>query len=74
MLGRSENSCDFVIEHDDSISGRHCELYRREEQWFVRDLHSSNGTKVNGQKVYQELEIHAGDILRLGQAEFLLSI
>lgn len=70
VIGRSVNACDLVIDYDNSISGKHCELFLREERWFVRDLQSSNGTKVNGQKVYQELELHTGDILKLGLLEF----
>jgi adenylate cyclase len=30
------------------VSARHCELEYRDGNWFVRDLNSSNGTRVNG--------------------------
>lgn len=74
VIGRSANVCDLVIDYDNSISGKHCEIFLREERWFVRDLKSSNGTMVNGQKVYQELEIHSGDILKLGLLEFRVGL
>ncbi|HOO26922.1 MAG TPA: FHA domain-containing protein [Lachnospiraceae bacterium] len=72
VLGRSLNMCDLVIDYDDSVSGRHCEICMRESGWFVRDLQSSNGTLVNGQKVYQELELHSGDVLQLGRLRFIV--
>ncbi len=70
ILGRGKNRCDIVIDYDDSVSGQHCELYLRGGQWVVRDLQSSNGTQVNDQKVYQEMELYSGDILKMGQLEF----
>ncbi len=68
IVGRSPRLCDVAIEYDDSISGRHCELSVREGCWYVRDLGSSNGTRVNNQKVFQELMLKCGDILQLGQS------
>ena len=67
IVGRSKSRCDVVIDYDDSVSGRHCELTVKDSSWYVRDLKSSNGTKVNGQKVFQEYMLSSGDILQLGQ-------
>ncbi len=61
IIGRSENLCDIVINNDDSVSGRHCELELRGDNWYIRDLRSSNGTRVNAQKVFQELLLKNGD-------------
>src|SRR5688572_5818812 len=44
-LGRRD-SCDICLRFP-NISGRHCELSFREGYWFVRDLNSTNGIKVN---------------------------
>lgn len=74
ILGRGKNVCDIIIDYDNSVSGRHCELYLRGERWFVRDLQSSNGTKVNDEKVYQEMELHTGDILKVGRLEFQVRV
>lgn len=71
-LGRTPSSCDLAFEYDDSVSGRHCEMYQRDEYWYVRDLNSSNGTFVNGEKVYTELEVHNGDMLKLGSLSLLV--
>jgi pSer/pThr/pTyr-binding forkhead associated (FHA) protein len=74
IVGRSHGLCDIVIDRDDSVSGRHCELSVRNGCWYVRDLQSSNGTKVNNQKVFQELLLKTGDILQLGQSVLQVSI
>ena len=74
IIGRSRSLCDIVIDHDDSVSGRHCELSVVDGNWYVKDLRSSNGTKVNSQKVFQELMLKNGDILKLGQTALQVGI
>ena len=49
VVGRREY-CDVQINHE-SLSKRHCVLVRTDGLLVVRDLASTNGTKVNGQKV-----------------------
>jgi pSer/pThr/pTyr-binding forkhead associated (FHA) protein len=36
---------------------------------YIRDLDSSNGTFVNGSRIYDETEIRSGDMLKLGRVE-----
>ncbi|MCA8993331.1 MAG: FHA domain-containing protein [Planctomycetaceae bacterium] len=50
IVGRKPGLCDIVIE-DGSISKLHCALAKTDGLLFVRDLGSTNGTKVNGQRV-----------------------
>ena len=38
-----------------NISGKHCELSFREGYWYVRDLGSTNGVKVNGVRVLDKI-------------------
>jgi pSer/pThr/pTyr-binding forkhead associated (FHA) protein len=45
LVGRQE-SCDVLIRVQ-LVSSRHCELEFRDGYWFVRDLGSRNGTRVN---------------------------
>src|SRR5262249_18405712 len=44
------------------ISARHCELELRDGYWFVRDLKSSNGTRVNGAPCTEQWLL-PGDVL-----------
>lgn len=74
VIGRNEKVCDLGITYDDSISSRHCELFMRDNSLYCRDLGSSNGTMINQQKVYQEVKIESGDILRIGRVSFFIQI
>ncbi len=49
VIGRREY-CDLVVPHP-SLSKRHCVLVRTDGLLILRDLISTNGTKVNGQRV-----------------------
>jgi pSer/pThr/pTyr-binding forkhead associated (FHA) protein len=50
VVGRKHGLCDVVLEHD-SISKMHCVIARTDGLLFFRDLGSTNGTRVNGQRV-----------------------
>jgi len=63
VVGRVEG-VDLVLD-DKGISRRHCEFEQKGDGWLVRDLGSSNGTLVNGDKV-TEKALAAGDRVRLG--------
>jgi len=49
LLGRHED-CDVVIGHP-SLSKRHCLLVKTDGLLVIRDLATTNGTKVKGQRV-----------------------
>lgn len=50
VIGRQKELCDIVLDRS-SISKLHCLLVRTDGLLFLRDLGSTNGTKVNGQRV-----------------------
>ncbi len=49
VVGRGED-CDLRID-DKSVSKRHCVLVTTDGLVLLRDLGSTNGTRVNGQRV-----------------------
>jgi predicted component of type VI protein secretion system len=49
VVGR-RSYCDIVIDHS-SLSKRHCVLVKTDGLLVIRDLISTNGTKVKGQKI-----------------------
>ena len=50
LVGRKKGLCDLIIDRT-SVSKLHCLLVKTDGLLFVRDLGSTNGTKVNGQRV-----------------------
>src|SRR5579862_6890476 len=49
LVGRKED-CDLQLDHK-SISKLHCVIVRTDGLLLLRDLGSTNGTRVNGQRV-----------------------
>ena len=50
-IGRREG-CDIILKFG-NVSGHHCLLEVDEGYWFIRDLRSRNGIKVDGKKIAQ---------------------
>jgi len=67
VVGRRDN-CDIKMEFP-NISGRHCELLFRQGFWYIRDLNSTNGIKVNGARVQEKL-LHSCDEVTIGKRNF----
>ena len=67
VVGRRE-SCDIVLRFP-NVSGRHCELSVVQGYWVVKDLGSSNGTKVNGTRVVEQ-RLEPGDKLSVSKHDF----
>lgn len=63
VIGRSVG-CDFVL-NDPTVSRWHAELVRGEDGWLVRDMGSTNGTRVNGWRIRKAL-VRPGDVVTLG--------
>src|SRR6516225_7204363 len=68
-IGRVEDNLFQVAEP--SVSSHHAEVLLRGNDVIVRDLNSTNGTYINGEKV-TESPLKIGQILRLGQVEMRL--
>ena len=67
VLGRSDE-CDLPIVST-RISRRHAEILREAGAYRVRDLASTNGTFVNGQKI-EVAHLVDGDLLVIADVEF----
>jgi pSer/pThr/pTyr-binding forkhead associated (FHA) protein len=56
----------FDAEQDRDASTRHAAIVRSGEGFVLRDLGSTNGTYVNGERVEGDRPLHDGDTLRFG--------
>jgi pSer/pThr/pTyr-binding forkhead associated (FHA) protein len=68
-IGRAEDNTFQIAEP--SVSSHHCEVLLRGGGVVVRDLNSTNGTFINGEKITESV-LKTGQILRLGQIEMRL--
>jgi adenylate cyclase len=62
LVGRRE-SCDIVLRFP-NVSAHHCQLACNDGYWYVRDLKSRNGVKVNGLRVTAK-RLDPGDVLSI---------
>ena len=67
LVGRRE-SCDIVLRFP-NVSAHHCELTCKGGYWYVGDLESRNGTKVNGVPV-TEKRLDPGDVLSIANHKY----
>jgi hypothetical protein len=69
-IGRDAR-CDLAIE-DMTVSRIHARLEQTPEGWLLKDLSSTNGTRVNGWKVRGQVGVRAGDVVRFGDVVYTL--
>ncbi len=68
-VGRVEDNSFQLAEP--SVSSRHCEILLQGNDVLVKDLNSTNGTFINGEKI-TEAVLKPGQTLRLGNVELKL--
>jgi len=64
VVGRSADNA--IVFDDPNVSRRHAEITAGGGGWVVKDLGSTNGTKVNGVKIEGEHVLLHGDIVGVG--------
>ena len=67
LVGRRE-SCDIVLRFS-NVSSHHCKLECHGGYWYVRDLNSKNGVRVNDVRV-TEKRLDPGDELRVAKHRY----
>ncbi|MDQ3096577.1 MAG: FHA domain-containing protein [Chloroflexota bacterium] len=64
-LGRDAGN-DVVL-NDEAASARHSIVSFSDGEWWIEDAGSTNGTVVNGTKIWQKERLHYGDELTVGR-------
>ncbi|MBI4605583.1 MAG: protein kinase [Planctomycetes bacterium] len=64
FLGR-DASADCVLDVK-SVSRRHVKVERRDGDWYITDLGSTNGTRVNGTPIEKTTRLGPGDLIQVG--------
>lgn len=68
-IGRNTTNL-ITIEHP-TVSGKHCCLLREGRRFSIKDLGSTNGTRINGTDVTDVAPINPKDLLQIGSIEFM---
>jgi serine protease Do len=68
IIGRDAGSqVAFDPEQDDLVSRLHCKItVQNNDQFYLTDLDSRNGTFVNRQRIVSPIRLYAGDTVQLG--------
>jgi pSer/pThr/pTyr-binding forkhead associated (FHA) protein len=69
-VGRRK-TCDIHLDFP-NISSTHCELTFNDGIWIIRDRNSTNGIKVNGNRVAKKV-LHPGDTITIGKREYTIN-
>lgn len=72
-LGRKEQA-NMVVNGDRAISGSHIKLLYDGTDMYVEDMYSTNGTKLNGNRILPEEKhrVANGDIITIGETQITL--
>jgi pSer/pThr/pTyr-binding forkhead associated (FHA) protein/tetratricopeptide (TPR) repeat protein len=66
MIGRKKDADIVLVE--ESVSREHAKLSKQGVDYYLTDLNSANGTKVNGKSLSEPTLLVSGDIIELGSS------
>ncbi len=71
FIGKLKENVDYYLEKE-VVSRYHAKITKEEEQYYIIDLNSTNGTFVNGQAVqtYQKVKITIGDEIAIADIKY----
>jgi predicted component of type VI protein secretion system len=69
-VGRAASN-DVAIDADATVSKLHAVVVRYGSEFAVRDVGSSNGTFLNGERVVSEIRLRPGDEIRVGESRLV---
>ena len=65
LIGRGSDAA--IRLDDDYVSTRHARIAASDDQWFVEDLGSTNGTYIGTQRITQPTTLQVGTRVRIGK-------
>lgn len=76
LLGKKASEVDGVLDFSRLISRKHCKVNFLDNEFTITDMNSSNGTKLNGERIVpgRPYLLKDGDIIRIAGADFQVRI
>lgn len=72
IIGR-DPTCELFLE-DEVVSSHHARLTYHHSQWWLEDLHSTNGTTLNGELIATATVVIAGDVIGCGNVRLTFTL
>ena len=71
-IGKVKHNADYKITNNTAVSRKHAEIIKKNNEYFILDVGSTNHTFINGDRIEEKKEIplEDGDIIKLGNEEF----
>src|SRR5258708_35343181 len=69
-IGRNE--ANIVRLTEKNVSRKHGRLLREEGHFYIEDLHSFTGIRVNGEKISGKQLVHEGDLIQISEYDLTL--
>lgn len=70
IIGRGRNATVRI--ESSFVSSEHAQLAWHDGAWWASDLHSTNGTLVNGKEISAPVKLKVGDRIQIGEVVFQL--
>lgn len=71
-VGRAPTNTAYLP--DETCSLEHALLHLRDGQWWLEDLDSRNGTRLNGAPIEQPTPVLPGDVIGVGRVKLKLEL
>ena len=71
-LGRAASNT--VVIQEPFASNEHARLYRRDQRWWLEDLGSRNGTRLNGERLRARAIVVTGDVIGIGGVQLRIEL
>ncbi len=69
LVGRDPN-CKIHIPND-TISAQHARIYLIDQNWWIQDLNSTNGTFLNDEQIEQPCILTDNDLIQIGNVKLI---
>jgi Nif-specific regulatory protein len=72
LLGRNRNNT--IILADEHASRWHAEIVPQNGRWYLRDIGTLNGTRLNGERIQQPVPLESGHVITIGNTRLRFTV